>query len=208
MQAEHSWLQKIRFATTVSALYMLTIAFAWYVIRPQPLFKPAAALTKIEQKQHIAATPAPIFQIISGLPVRIVIPGSSYNGTVVDLPVDPGYYDSTTDSWTLSGYHAQFAMVSSLPNNFTGETYIYGHNNDSVFGALRHVTPTIGSSALLYTSNGHIFSYTFMSASSVAPDMTSVLDYSGPPIMTIQTCTGSFNEVRTLYQYSFDKVVQ
>jgi hypothetical protein len=206
MRYEASWLQKVRFCTNIGALYVLTIAFAWYIIHPVSPFKPVS-ITKSNQKPHVAAI-IPTFKVISGLPTRIVIPGSSWDGRVVDLPVDPGYYDSATDSWTLSGYRAQFAMVSSIANNFAGETYIYGHNNDYVFGALRHVTPSVGSTALLYTSNGHIFSYSFVSASNVAPDMTTVLDYKGPPIMTIQTCTGSFNEVRTLYEYNFDKVIQ
>jgi hypothetical protein len=205
MQYEHSWFQKVRFCTNVGAIYLLTIAFAWYAIRPLPAFK-TVAITKAEQQAHVAVPAAP--DVISGLPVEIVIPGSSWDGQSINLPIDEGYYDSTTDSWTLSGYRAQFAMVSSLPNNYAGETYIYGHNNDYVFGALRHNTPAVGSTALLYTSNGHIFSYSFVSASSVAPDMTSVLNYQGPPIMVVQTCTGSFNEVRTLYQYKFDEVVQ
>jgi hypothetical protein len=199
-----SWFQKVRFCANVGTLYVLTFAFAWYVIHPLPVFQPVS-ITKTDK---VYAALQPSFKIISGLPDKIVIPGSSWNGLVVNLPIDPGYYDSATDSWTLSGYRAQFAMVSSLANNFAGETYIYGHNNDYVFGALRHVTPAVGSTALLYTTNGHIFSYSFVSASSVAPDMTSVLDYRGPPIMVIQTCTGSFNEVRTLYAYKFDKVVQ
>jgi hypothetical protein len=205
MLYEHSWFQKVRFCTNIGTIYLLTIAFAWYAIHPVLMFRPVS-ITKAAQKPPVPAAPA--INEISGVPVRIVIPGSSYDGTVVDLPVDPGYYDSATDSWTLSGYHAQFATVSNPANNLAGETYIYGHNNDYVFGALRHVTPAVGSTALLYAGNGHVFAYSFVSASNVAPDMTSVLDYQGPPIMVIQTCTGSFNEVRTLYKYNFDKVIQ
>jgi hypothetical protein len=201
-----SWLQKARYGANLGAIYLLTIAFAWYAVHPHTTFK-SVAITKAEQRPHLIAAKPGVTEI-SGLPIRIVIPGSSWNGLVVDLPVDQGYYDSASNSWTLSGRHAQFAMVSSLANNVGGDTYIYGHNNDYVFGALRHVTPTVGAIALLYTSNGHIFSYKFVSATNVAPDITSVLKYQGPPIMTIQTCTGSLNEVRTLYRYAFDKVVQ
>jgi hypothetical protein len=205
MHSEHSLLQKVRFCTNIALIYLLTMAFAWYAVRPLSTFKLVSA-TNIAQKPLVPV--APDFKVISGLPDRIVIPDSSWNGLVVDLPVDPGYYDAATGTWTLSGYRAQFAMFSSLANNFGGETYIYGHNNDYVFGALRHATPAVGSTALLYTTNGHIFSYSFVSASSVGPDTTSVLAYQGPPIMVIQTCTGSFNEVRTLYLYDFQKVVQ
>lgn len=203
-QYEHSPFQKVRSCINVGAIYLLTIVFGWLVIHPPAALRPAT--TTIVQRPHVIV--ARNVNVISGLPNKIVIPGSSWNGLVVNLPVDPGYYDPTTGNWTLSGYHAQFAMFSSLANNYGGETYIYGHNNDYVFGALRHVTPTVGSTALLYTTNGHIFSYSFVSASNVAPDVTSVLTYKGRPIMTIQTCTGSFNEVRTLYRYNFDKVIQ
>ena len=91
-----------------------------------------------------------------------------------------------------SATHAQFMMISSLANNLEGETYIYGHNNDNVFGALRHVTPSPGSVAYVYTANGHILSYTFVSVTSVAPDAASVLNYPRP------TDPGSANLYRQL----------
>lgn len=204
MNYEHSVLQKVRFFVQLGAIYGLSILFLWYVIHPLPSY----TLASITTSKHALSPLGIPLDVISGIPDRIVIPNSSYDGTVVDLPVDPGYYNASTATWTLSGYRAQFAMTSSLANNFGGETYIYGHNNDYVFGALRHVTPAVGSTALLYTTNGHIFSYTFVEANSIAPDMTSVLAYNGPPIMVIQTCTGSFNEVRTLYYYNFQKLIK
>jgi sortase (surface protein transpeptidase) len=194
---------KVRFYGNVAAVYVLTMLLVGYVAQPLLPFGQAraAALSKSAQQPHIAITPK--IQIISGLPIRIVIPASG-----VDLPVDQGYYDASTDSWTLSGYHAQFAMISTLANNYAGETFIYGHNNNYVFGALRHVTPSPGATALLYTSNGHVFAYSFVSVRSLGPTATNVLDYSGPPIMIIQTCTGSLNEWRTMYTFDFAKVVQ
>jgi len=157
------------------------------------------ALARAEQQPHVAPQP----HIVAGLPVRIVIPASG-----VDLPVDQGYYDSANNSWTLTGYHAQFAMISTLANNYSGETFIYGHNNNYVFGALRHVTQAPGATALIYTSNGHVFAYSFVSAQNLGPTDTNVLNYNGPPIMIIQTCTGSLNEWRTMYRYDYSKVVQ
>jgi LPXTG-site transpeptidase (sortase) family protein len=141
--------------------------------------------------------------LVSGLPDRITIPASG-----VDLTVIPGYYDSSTDSWTLSGYDAQFAMISALANNEAGQTFIYGHNNDYVFGALRHVTPSVGAQAFVYTTNNHIFAYNFTSVQSVGPNDVSILNYSGSPSLLIQTCTGSLNEWRTEYTFAFNKVVQ
>lgn len=202
MQTELSLLQRVRFVFNVTALYAATV----FIIGIAAFSPSHQAPYRYAAYRQVPVAPA--VKVISGVPVRIVIPGSSWLGQVVDLPVDKGYYDASTGEWTLSGYHAQFMTISSLANNVSGQTYIYGHNNDYVFGALRHVTPAVGAQALLYTDTGHVFSYSFTSVTSVAPDSTAVLDYHGPPILTVQTCTGSFNEVRTLYTFTFDKVVQ
>lgn len=202
MDGKYSWPRKLRFFTNIAILYLLTIGFGWYILRPATaLAHPTSAISRSSQKPYTPSTPK--FSVISGLPVRIVIPSDG-----VDLPVDPGYYNATTNAWTLSGYRAQFAMISTVANNLSGDTFIYGHNNDYVFGALRHVTPAPGATALIYTDNGHIFAYSFVSSVSLGPDDTSVLSYQGPPMLTIQTCTGSVNEWRTMYKFSFSKVVQ
>jgi sortase (surface protein transpeptidase) len=197
-------IRKIRYFVNLTAIYLLTIAVALFIIQPQIPFdsRPAITLTKAMQTPQVPNVPK--FHVIDGLPVQIVIPSDSIN-----LPVDKGYYDSADNSWTLSGYRTQFAMISTLPNNYGGETFIYGHNNDYVFGALRHHTPAVGTIAMLYTNNGYIFEYSFESVKSVGPSGTSILDYSGrPPILMIQTCTGSLNEWRTEYKFVFVKVIQ
>lgn len=203
MRARYTWLPKLRYYSNVSIVYVLTIAFLAFAIHPQ-LFEPrvqTAALTRAQQQPQLPHNTKAA--LVAGRPVRIVIPDSH-----VDLPVDEGYYSSATNSWTLSGYRAQFAMISSLANNQGGDTFIYGHNNNYVFGALRHVTPASGAPALIYTENGHIFAYKFQSVSSLEPNDTTVLTYDGPPILTIQTCTGSLDEWRTMYRFDFDKVEQ
>lgn len=190
---------RARFYLQTGFIYLLTVAFMVAALRPAPHSVSADSVLRSKPLIPTAQQPPPV----SGKPVRIVIPDSG-----VDLTVDEGTYDPTTEEWSLSGYHAQFATMSSLANNRSGLTFIYGHNNNYVFGALRHVTPAPGALAQIYTDNGHIFEYAFESATSISPADTGVLDYSGPPIMTIQTCTGSLNEWRTLYKYNFVRVVQ
>jgi sortase (surface protein transpeptidase) len=197
-----TWLRKLRFYVTIVALYICTLASGWSMIKPAQALD-QAQLAAFQQAESQRAPLVPKVATVSGRPVRIVIADSK-----LDLPVDPGYYDAASDEWTLSGYHAQFAMISTVANDHGGETFIYGHNNNYVFGALRHNTPAIGSKALLYTDNGHIFSYTFADSASVGPHDVSVLNYAGPPELVIQTCTGSLDELRTMYHYNFDKVVQ
>lgn len=194
---------KIRYVVTVAALYLVTIGFCWYAFRPiVPLDRSrTVAFTNSSQTPYHPKTASS--DVIAGRPIRLVIPDSA-----IDVPLDEGYYDASTGTWTLSGYYAEFAMVSALANNIGGETFIYGHNNDFVFGSLRHNTPPIGAEALIYTDNGHIFEYSFASVTSLSPSDTSVLSYSGPPILLIQTCTGSLNEWRTEYTFAFVKVVQ
>jgi hypothetical protein len=202
----HAASKNIRSLVTVSLLYALTVTFVvatmvhpYQVVNHQRLA--ALTLKKSEQVPHVPIKS--VIPVISGQPIRIVIPSES-----LDLPVDPGYYDPTSGGWTLSGYHAQFAMLSTLANNISGNTFIYGHNNDYVFGALRHNTPGVGALAFIYTSNGHIFEYAFQSVQSLSPTDVSALAYNGPSVLTIQTCTGSLNEWRTMYRFTFAQVVQ
>lgn len=194
--------QRVRFYLQIACLYGVTVAFTVVAVRPAPATVSADSILKPRQA---AAKPAAALQppLISGKPIRIVIPASG-----VDLPVDEGHYSPVDDSWTLSGLRAQYAMISVPANNRNGATFIYGHNNNSVFGALRHVTPVPGALAQVYTENGHIFEYAFETSASVTPADTSALQYQGPPILTILTCTGAVNEWRTLYKFNFVRVAQ
>lgn len=191
--------RRIRFYAGTALLYTANVAVIGFALMAP---KVAASPPQLNQKHAAINRPAGI-KLIYGRPVRIVIPSES-----VDLPLIPGVYDPATNSWTLSGYEAQFATSSAPANNVGGETFIYGHNNNYVFGALRHVTPTVGAEALIYTDNNHIFSYRFEKIWSVGPDDVTTLEYQGPPVLLIQTCTGSLNELRTMYLFKFVKVAQ
>ena len=196
-----SWVQRVRFYLTSALLYFVSVAGVGFAVYT-PYVAAKAPVTPAPV--HAVAQPVkPTIPLIAGRPIRIVIP-SRY----VDLPLIPGTYDKVTDSWTLSGYKAQFATASSPANNIGGETFIYGHNNDYVFGALRHAVPSPGAEALIYTDNHHVFAYTFEKSWSVGPYDVSTLNYQGPPVLLIQTCTGSFNEWRTMYLFKFERVVQ
>jgi LPXTG-site transpeptidase (sortase) family protein len=122
----------------------------------------------------------------------------------IDLPVDDGRYNPEDNTWTLSGYHAHFAVLSSLANDNNGNTFIYGHNNKYVFGPLKHISP--GAVAKIYTDSNKIFYYKFENTYAVTPDTTSVLDYLGPSVLTVQTCSGAWNEQRQMYVFKFDSV--
>jgi sortase (surface protein transpeptidase) len=199
MHSEFLRLRKFRFFSNVSSVYLLTIVFLLCAIRP------AATITynNVSFSEPLPALKTATANIVIGKPIRVVIPASG-----IDLPVDDGLYDSSNNTWTLSGYRAHYAAISSPANNSAGDTFIYGHNNNNVFGALRKQTPELGTQALVYTDNGHVFAYKFKSVSHHRPDDAGVLFYNGPPVLTIMTCTGAVDEWRTLFKFDFDKVIQ
>lgn len=194
------------FSLIAGGLYLGTIGFVGYVAisayapRSIVLAKEPIVTTEPQKAEPLKAAP-PAFIPISGKPVRLVIPDSN-----IDLPIDEGFYNETDGSWTLSDFHLQYAMMTMLANNHTGNTFIYGHATDRVLGTLTRQTPTVGSLAQVYTDNGHIFTYKFQSSRSLTPDDTSIFSYSGPPILTVQTCTGSVSEWRTMFTFTFEKV--
>src|SRR5260221_10024018 len=106
MPDDRSWFERIRCSAILAGLYLLTIAFAVYI--GQPYLSPLAhsrpvVLTRATQQPRLPVTSS--IWVVAGRPVRLVIADDG-----IDLPVDEGFYNSTDDSWTLIGYHAQFAM--------------------------------------------------------------------------------------------------
>jgi sortase (surface protein transpeptidase) len=195
------WLQKIRFFGTIVIAYIVTITSVWYVL--QPPATPQTTAHAATKKTFIHKPTAPSVIPITGKPVRIVVPIAG-----IDLPIIDGNYDQTTGNWTLSDTNAQFATITTPANNISGDTFIYGHGTDAVFGRLASTTLPVGTEATVYTDNGYSFTYTFQSMRNMTPDDISVFAYQGPPILTVQTCTGTFSEWRTMYQFGFEKVVR
>lgn len=140
-------------------------------------------------------------QTLSGRPIKLTIPSLN-----MMLPVEDGYYNEADATWTLSGNRAHFAMPTMLANNQEGNTLIYGHNNKYVFGPLKKLKP--GTDVEIQTDNGNIFYYTYDSTKVVAPDDVSIFTYEGPPILTLQTCTGNWHELRTFSTFTLTRAVK
>lgn len=138
---------------------------------------------------------------ITGNPTRLVIEGLG-----IDLQVAPGIYDKKTSQWSLSLDKAHFAELSSTPNNKGGNSFIYGHNRKGVLNSLPSIQ--MNQEAKIYTDNGLIFNYTFVGAVEVSPNDTSIFNYQGEPILTIQTCSGSFYQNRQLFTFTFKDVIK
>ncbi len=194
--------QKARYVISVSGINLALLFFVVYLISPGT-FKRSPANTSLVSAEAVnrvvrASLPPPK-AITVGKPVRLTITRLN-----IDLPIEDGIYNPEDGSWSLSGYHAQFAYPSAPANDSEGNTFIYGHNNKNVFGPLKKIEE--GDMVQIFTDNGHVFSYKFEDAVNVKPDDTSVFSYKGPPILTIQTCSGNWNEWRRMFRFSFVKV--
>jgi len=137
------------------------------------------------------ATPA---SKISGKPVRIYIPSLD-----IDIPVIDGFYNAKSQTWTLTNDKAQYATITPEANNEAGNTFIYGHNRREVFSKLARIKP--GEQAVIYTDNGHRFTYNFRTSVETDPYDDSLFHYQGAPILTLQTCSGIWYQNRQLFTF-------
>lgn len=144
-----------------------------------------------------AAANQPTVDYVEGRPVRIAVPSLG-----IDLQVVNGYYNSQKQTWTLTKDKAQYAVATPLANTKEGNTFIYGHRNKYVFGSLSKIKA--GAEVIVYTENGHRFTYRFSGATTTNPEDTSLFNYHGKPILTVQTCSGAFNQNRQLFIFNLE----
>jgi len=146
------------------------------------------------QTAHAAtAAPKPA-QVLQGTPVRIQIPSLK-----IDLQVIPGLYNRTSKTWTLTKNKAQYATITPPANNQAGNTFIYGHNRAEVFASLLRIKP--GALVTLTTDNQHTFTYRYRASVTTNPNDDSLFHYQGPPILTVQTCSGAWYQNRQLFVF-------
>lgn len=160
--------------------------------------KNTASLPAVSVSAPPAHTPA---QVISGHPVHMRIPSVG-----IDLPLIDGYYNTKDGSWTLSNTKAQYAVVTPQPNNVSGNTFIYGHATNEVFGKLPNIKA--GAEARITLDNGYVFTYRFTDSAVVSPTNTSALNATTTPTLTMQTCTGVWSQYRQMFHFSFQDVAK
>jgi LPXTG-site transpeptidase (sortase) family protein len=165
----------------------------------------AAAITS--NTNHIAGTaetpavpvaPAPQSEeeIIRGKPVRLHIPRLG-----VDLAVADGVYHEATQTWTLSGDSAHYAVMTPQPSNLPGNTLVYGHNTRRVLAATEDIRT--GDSLVIKTDNGHTLTYVYTGDNLVNPSDTEFLSQTpGTPTLTLLTCDGPLFEKRRLMSFT------
>lgn len=203
-------IMKIRFYITIGSLFVLAGALLGYQYyspflensdnnvhaktQPQAQAQPQTqtqSQTQLITSSKQSATTPPII----GQPTHISIPSLNISDDIV-----PGYYNKITQSWTLSNTQALFATVTSIPNSKAGNTFIYGHARAKVFANL--INAKKGTKVTISTNNGHIFTYLYASQRDVSPSDVSLFNYSGKPLLTLQTCSGLWSENRRLITFN------
>lgn len=181
------------------AVNLLAAALLWQLGSPALLSKPAPVAA--DPVSLPTQTLPQFIEVAAGKPVRLVSPRLG-----IDLPVGEGFFDPATASWTLGGRQAYYAMPTFYANDYGGNTLIYGHNNQHVFGPMKRAGNA--DTVDVYTDNGHIFHYTFATSEVVDPTNLESFRYQGPPILTIQTCTGNWHEVRLMSVFKLSGVTK
>lgn len=117
----------------------------------------------------------------------------------ISVPVKDGYYNRQTQQWTLTRDSAQYAVMTPKPNENSGMTFIYGHNRKAVFSRLLGAKK--GSVAVVTTDSNQRYTYRLKYSFTTSPTDSGFLRSDGPPLLTLQTCSGANFENRTLFVY-------
>lgn len=152
------------------------------------------AAVQDEAGQGVAGQSSDNQQQKPGYPVRIEVVEADIN-----VSVAKGYYNKQTGKWTLSKNNAHYAVMTSRPNSAGGNTFIYGHNRSNVFARLLKIKP--GTVAYVTTDNNQRFVYKMTRSFTTNPQDSSILNYKGAPILTLQTCSGANFQNRTLFVF-------
>lgn len=195
MKASLAKLSKIPLIVRVVSLYVCFGLAGWggFIATETPILTYMPPVTKPRPAIYLQST-------VSGKPISILVPRLG-----IELPVIDGSYNKAADAWTLTDDKAQFATITDRPNDTGGNTFIYGHNTDRVFGRL--VGLTEGDIVQVKTDNNHTFSYVYSGQQIVQPTNTSVLaDKPAAPRLTLMTCEGWLSQTRRIMYFDFKEV--
>ncbi|MFZ3010147.1 MAG: sortase [Candidatus Microsaccharimonas sp.] len=160
-----------------------------------------------------APDPLPIAQVVTTPKVKIlshrIVTGHPVTFSIerlgINLPVKDGVYDAQTKDWTLTDDAVFFATITTEPNDTRGNTFIYGHNQSQVIGAMQDIV--VGDTLTIQTSNGLTFTYVYSHDSFVAPTFTAALkEDPDVPQLTVMTCEGIWSQSRRLMYFNLLEV--
>ena len=188
-------------ALRVALLYVAVIAagVTTYLQTPTEIYEPVAALQSAPVQPVTPTETTKPEKILTGKPVNIRAPSVDINLDVIE-----GFYDKETDDWTLTDDNAQFAVMTSQPNDSTGNTFIYGHNTSAVFAPLIYMSE--GDEVIVTTSNKLTFTYRYTGVKIVDPTTTSILLPTKEPRLTLMMCEGVFDQHRRVMIFDLVEV--
>ena len=200
-----SRISKIKKTTILNIFAICLVLFGLAYALPSLYFKYTNAGTASASPLNSSQVWGPVkstngVPLVTGFPVSISIPGPR-PAADMNVGIIPGYYDSKSKTWTLTETDAQYAVMTPQPNNITGNTFIYGHYRPNVFAYMHLILP--GTIATITTNNGYKFTYKFVETYAVNPGDSAVLANSNSPILTIQTCSGTFFQNRQMYIFTY-----
>ena len=163
---------------------------SFFEIQNSTPFLTPAQVAQIEKENNNSKKPT-----IFGIPTFISIPSVNIADNV-----DPGVYNPKTQTWSSSLTDAEYATITPPANNLSGNTFIYGHNRWAVFYKLLRIN--IGDEAIVTTTNNHTFTYKLVAEKITQPNDLSLFKYKGPPILTLQTCSGEFYQNRQFFIFN------
>ncbi len=191
--------QKLRFYGLTLLLNITTVVVLVFLSTGGFVEQSAGAVTYtapvLDQKANTVEA------VKSGRPTKLFIPSMN-----ITLPIQVGEYNESDGSWTLNEVDAFYATPSAPVNDQKGNSLIYGHNLDAVFGQLPNLIP--GAELEITTDTGYVFTYAYNDVQEISPEDTSVFTYETPPTVMLQTCSGAWDQFRSMYTFSLLRVVR
>ncbi len=182
-------------------IYVVTIALVAFPIYRDKLDKVEASRASFDAQQKISSNKEAQSAYISGTPSRIIIPGLG-----IDLQVIPSQYDSAKLTWPVATDASNYAVNTTKNNNFEGKTLIYGHKTQRVFGKTKMIS--VGDEVFVYTTNNHIFRYTYAYDDNVSPISTQLFaSLGGKPGLVLMTCDGAWDQERRVMFFELREAI-
>jgi len=119
-------------------------------------------------------------------PIRIAIPALGIN-----LPIFKSAI--VNNVWQTTDLGASYLTSSPLPGT-KGNSIVYGHNWESLFGPLQ--SAKVGQEVIVTYPNGIKKTFVIVYTSIVSPDQSTILAPSKDERLTLYTCTGLFDSHR------------
>lgn len=167
---------------------------SWFLVSMGLMFLIAPILKTSIATYQLSKSPAPEYFAEMTIDKSPLFPTKVKIADQSPVDVAAGFYED--GQWSLDQSAALFLVSSAVPNLNAGNTIIYGHNTNHIFGGLKKLS---GNEIIELTlANGEVRSYQVKKIEIVKPEQISVLKQTDYPELTIYTCTGWLDSQRLI----------